>query len=161
VTDAGGPGQAACAGPATCLGYFADPVANEGLFTKDGWMLTGDICTIDPDGYLRVVDRKSDFIIRGGKNISAAAVEDHVGTHPSVAMVAAVAMPDPVFGERVCVFVVLRESATLDLDLLRTHLDERGVSRENWPERLEIVPDLPRGSGGKVAKAQLRRSRRA
>src|SRR5262249_3315213 len=82
-TAVGGPGQAACAGPATCLGYFADPEANERLFTPDGWMLTGDICTIDADGYLRVVDRKSDFIIRGGKNISAAAVEDQVGTHPA------------------------------------------------------------------------------
>ncbi|MFI5914215.1 class I adenylate-forming enzyme family protein [Dactylosporangium sp. NPDC051541] len=156
VTAAGGPGQAACAGPATCLGYFADPEANTKLFTADGWMLTGDICTIDEDGYLRVVDRKSDFIIRGGKNISAAAVEDQVGTHPAVAMVAAVAVPDATFGERVCAFVVLRESASLDLDTLRAHLDSRGVSRENWPERLEIVQDLPRGSGGKVAKSQLR-----
>ncbi|MEU7869088.1 class I adenylate-forming enzyme family protein [Dactylosporangium sp. NPDC049140] len=156
VTAAGGPGQAACAGPATCLGYFNDPEANERLFTPDGWMLTGDICTVDADGYLRVVDRKSDFIIRGGKNISAAAVEDQVGTHPAVAMVAAVAVPDPTFGERVCAFVVLRAGAALDLDDLRGHLDARGVSRENWPERLEIVDDLPRGSGGKVAKSQLR-----
>ncbi|MFF5233478.1 class I adenylate-forming enzyme family protein [Dactylosporangium sp. NPDC000521] len=161
VTAVGGPGQAACAGPATCLGYFADPAANEALFTADGWMLTGDICTIDADGYLRVVDRKSDFIIRGGKNISAAAVEDHVGSHPAVAMVAAVAAPDPTFGERVCAFVVLRDAETLDLDGLRQHLDARGVSRDNWPERLEIVPDLPRGSGGKVAKAQLRQRLRA
>ncbi|GAA3268377.1 class I adenylate-forming enzyme family protein [Dactylosporangium vinaceum] len=161
VTAVGGPGQAACAGPATCLGYFADPEANDKLFTPDGWMLTGDICTIDADGYLRVVDRKSDFIIRGGKNISAAAVEDQVGTHPAVAMVAAVAVPDPTFGERVCAFVVLREAATLDLHDLRAHLDARGVSRENWPERLEIVDDLPRGSGGKVAKSQLRDRLRA
>ncbi|MET7402468.1 class I adenylate-forming enzyme family protein [Dactylosporangium sp. NPDC005572] len=160
VTAAGGPGQAACAGPATCLGYFNDDKANEALFTPDGWMLTGDICTIDEDGYLRVVDRKSDFIIRGGKNISAAAVEDHVGSHPQVAMVAAVAMPDPTFGERVCVFVVPRSPDPLTLDDLRTHLDARGVSRENWPERLELVDDLPRGSGGKIAKAELRKSLR-
>ncbi|GAA0733680.1 AMP-binding protein [Dactylosporangium roseum] len=157
VTAAGGPGQAACAGPATCLGYFADPAANEALFTPDGRMLTGDICTIDAAGYLRVVDRKSDFIIRGGKNISAAAVEDQVGSHPSVAMVAAVAVPDPTFGERVCAFVVLRDGAALTLDELRSHLDARGVSRENWPERLEFVADLPRGSGGKIAKAELRK----
>ena len=156
VTATGGPGQAACAGPATCLGYFDDPAANEKLFTPDGWMLTGDICTLDADGYLRVVDRKSDFIIRGGKNISAAAVEDQVGAHPSVAMVAAVAVPDPVYGERVCAVVVLRPDCPLDLDGLRVHLKERGVSPENWPERLEIVADLPRGSGGKVAKAELR-----
>ncbi len=156
VTAAGGPGQAACAGPATCLGYFGDPAANEKLFTPDGWMLTGDICTIDADRYLRVVDRKSDFIIRGGKNVSAAAVEDQVGAHPAVAMVAAVAVPDPVYGERVCAVVVLRDGHTLDLEQLRAHLKQRGVSPENWPERLEFVPDLPRGSGGKVAKAELR-----
>ncbi|MEU2663842.1 class I adenylate-forming enzyme family protein [Micromonospora sp. NPDC007220] len=161
VTAAGGPGQAACAGPATCLGYFADPAANERLFTPDGWMLTGDICTSDADGYLRVVDRKQDFIIRGGKNVSAAAVEDQVGSHPAVAMVAAVAVPDPTYGERVCAVVVPRPGATLDLDGLRAHLADRGVSKENWPERLEIVDDLPRGSGGKIAKAELRARLRA
>ena len=161
VTATGGPGQAACAGPATCLGYFNDPEANDRLFTPDGWMLTGDVCTIDADGYLRVVDRKSDFIIRGGKNISAAAVEEQVGTHPAVAMVAAVAVPDPTFGERVCAVVVLRPGATLTLDDLRSHLSARGVSPENWPERLEVVDELPRGSGGKVAKAELRARLRA
>jgi acyl-CoA synthetase len=158
VTASGGPGQAACAGPATCLGYFADPVANAELFTSDGWMLTGDICTLDEDGYLRVVDRKSDFIIRGGKNVSAAAVEEQVGTHPAVAMVAAVGVPDPTYGERVCAVVVLRSGSRLDLDDLREYLAGRGVSPENWPERLELVDDLPRGSGGKIAKAQLRRA---
>jgi acyl-CoA synthetase len=157
VTSVGGPGQAACSGPATCLGYFNDAEANERLFTSDGWMLTGDICTVDSDGYLRVVDRKSDFIIRGGKNVSAAAVEDQVGSHPAVAMVAAVAMPDPVYGERVCVFVVPRAGMTVDLETLREHLRGRGVSPETWPERIELVDDLPRGSGGKVAKAELRR----
>lgn len=156
VTAIGGPGQAACAGPATCLGYFNDPEANERLFTPDGWMLTGDICTIDADGYLRVVDRKSDFIIRGGKNVSAAAVEDQVGSHPSVAMAAAVAMPDPTYGERVCVYIVLRPGTTVDLEQLRSHLAGRGVSTESWPERIEFVDDLPRGSGGKIAKAELR-----
>ncbi|RLK09736.1 acyl-CoA synthetase [Micromonospora sp. M71_S20] len=161
VTATGGPGQAACAGPATCLGYFADPEANERLFTPDGWMLTGDICTADERGYLRVVDRKQDFIIRGGKNVSAAAVEDQVGTHPAVALVAAVAVPDPTYGERVCAVVVPHPGATLDLDGLRAHLAERGVSPENWPERLELVDELPRGSGGKIAKAELRARLRA
>jgi acyl-CoA synthetase len=161
VTAQGGPGQAACAGPATCLGYFADPEANDRLFTSDGWMLTGDICAVDDRGYLRVVDRKSDFIIRGGKNISAAAVEEQVGAHPAVAMVAAVAMPDPVYGERVCAFLVLRPGAGLDLPQLREFLTGRGVSPENWPERLVVVDDLPRGSGGKIAKAELRRQLRS
>ena len=150
------PGQAGCSGPATSLGYYADPRANEALFTADGSMLTGDICTIDDDGYLYIVGRKSDFIIRGGKNISAAAVEEQVRTHPSVAVAAAVAVPDEIYGERVCVYVVLRDGTTLDLPALVSHLGTRGVSKEIWPEIIEIVADLPRASGGKIAKAKLR-----
>ena len=98
-----------------------------------------------------------DFIIRGGKNVSGPAVEEQVATHPAVALAAAVSMPDPVFGERVCCYVVLRPGfRTLELAALTAHLAERGVGKESWPERLEIVDALPRGSGGKVAKQQLR-----
>jgi acyl-CoA synthetase len=156
VTATGGPGQPACRGPATCLGYYDDEVANEQLFTADGWMLTGDIATIDAEGYLRVVGRASDLIIRGGKNISAVEVESEVGTHPSVAMVAAVAAPDPTFGERVCAFVVLRDGISLDLDGLRAHLHDRGTSKDLIPELLVVVDALPQASGGKVAKGELR-----
>lgn len=156
ITATKGPGQAGCSGPAACLGYYADPSANEALFTADGSMLTGDVCTIDGEGYLHIVGRKSDFIIRGGKNISAAAVEEQVRTHPSVAMTAAVAVPDEVYGERVCVYVVLRDGASLDLPSLVSHLGTRGVSKEIWPEMMEIVADLPRASGGKISKAKLR-----
>ena len=120
-------------------------------------MLTGDYCTIDADGYLTVSGRASDFIIRGGKNISAAQVEDEVATHPSVALAAAVAMPDTVFGERVCVYVELRpDTPLLTLDALCEHLAARGVGKEMWPERLEVLDALPRSSGGKVAKGDLR-----
>ena len=98
------------------------------LFTHDGWMLMGDICTLDDDGWLTVVGRTSDFIIRGGKNISAAQVEDEVATHPAVALAAAVAQPDPVFGERVCVYVELQPGKTLELEELLAHLDARGTS---------------------------------
>jgi acyl-CoA synthetase len=149
-------GQPGCVGPALALGYWGDEAANRQLFTDEGWMLMGDIVEIDADGYLTVVGRTSDFIIRGGKNISAPAVEEEVGTHPAVAMVAAVAMPDDVFGERVCVYVVPRRDATITLEELRDHLSSRGVSKEWWPERLEVVEDLPRSSGGKVAKGDLR-----
>jgi acyl-CoA synthetase len=120
-------------------------------------MRTGDVCTVDADGYLTVVGRASDFIIRGGKNISAAQVEDEVGSHPAVALAAAVAMPDPVFGERVCVYVEAPPGATApDLDALRAHLADRGVGKELWPERLIVLDTLPRASGGKIAKGALR-----
>jgi len=149
-------GQPACRGPATALGYWGDEGANAKLFTDDGWMLMGDIVRIDPDGVLTVIGRTSDFIIRGGKNISAPAVEAEVATHPAVAMVAAVAWPDPVFGERVCAYVELRTGASLTLDELAAHLRERSVSREWWPEHLVILDALPRSSGGKVAKGDLK-----
>ena len=151
-----GRGQPACRGPATALGYYDDAKANAELMTADGRMLMGDIVEIDDDGYLRVVGRTSDFIIRGGKNISAPAVEDEVMTHPAVAMVAAVAAPDPVFGERVAAYVEVVPGVSLDLAGLRDHLAVRGVSREWWPEHLFVVDALPRSSGGKVAKGQLK-----
>ena len=158
VTATGGPGIGACRGPLTCLGYWDDVEANTELVPADGWMRTGDIVTMDTDGVVRVRGRASDFIIRGGKNISAAYVEEEVGSHPAVALCAAVAAPDPVFGERVCCFAVLRsDHATLTLDDLTAHLAARGTGKEHWPELLVVVDgDLPRSSGGKVAKGELR-----
>jgi acyl-CoA synthetase len=155
VTAIGGPGQPGCKGPVTSLGYFKDEKANAELFTKDGWMLTGDICVLE-GRTLRLVGRKSDFIIRGGKNISAAAVEEEVGSHPAVGLVAAVPMPDDVFGEKVACYIVLKKGAQLTLEDLREHLKERGASIESWPERLIFVDSLPMSSGAKVAKGQLR-----
>jgi acyl-CoA synthetase len=157
VTAAGGPGVPAAKGPTLCLGYWDDPDADARLWTRDGWMRMGDLATIDAEGYLTVTGRTSDFIIRGGKNISAAQVEHELASHPGVALCAAVAMPDTTFGERVCVFVELRPGAgALDLDALRTHLGERGVGKELWPEHLVVVDALPRAPGGKIAKGELR-----
>jgi acyl-CoA synthetase len=154
VTDSGR-GQPACRGPALSLGYLGG-ADHDKLFTKDGWMRMGDICELDADGYLTLTGRTSDFILRGGKNISAVQVEEAVATHPAVAVAAAVAMPDKVFGERVCVYVELRQAGTLDLPTLVEHLLAQGLSKELLPERLEVLDELPRSSGGKVAKGQLR-----
>jgi acyl-CoA synthetase len=151
-----GRGQPGCKGPLTSAGYHDDDGANAELYTEDGWMLTGDIATLDVDGVLRVVGRTADLIIRGGKNISGPIVEQAVATHPVVALAAAVAMPDPVYGERVCVYAELRPGGTLRLEELVLHLRGRDVSVEYLPERLVVVDALPRSSGGKVAKAELR-----
>jgi acyl-CoA synthetase len=154
VTETGR-GQPACRGPATSLGYLGG-TDHDKLFTRDGWMRMGDICEIDDDGFLRVTGRTSDFILRGGKNISASQVEDVAMTHPSIALAAAVAMPDPVFGEKVCLYTELVDGATIDLPALVKHLLALGVSKELLPERLIVVDELPRSSGGKVAKGELR-----
>ncbi len=149
-------GNPVCRGPATCIGYLDDDRANDELFTDDGWMRIGDRCEIDADGYLRVVGRTSDVIIRGGKNLSAPAIEAEVAEHPAVAVAAVVAMPDEVFGERVCLYAELRPGTDLTLDEVVRFLGSRGVSREWFPEHLVLLDDLPRASGGKVAKGALR-----
>ena len=155
-----GRGQPACRGPATSLGYL-DGADHDQLFTRDGWMRMGDICEIDAEGYLSVTGRISDFIVRGGKNISAAQVEDAAMTHPAIALAAAVAMPDPVFGEKVCLYAELTEWQTIDLPELVEYLLGLGVSKELLPERLIVVDELPRSSGAKIAKGQLREDIRA
>ncbi|HEX7823739.1 MAG TPA: class I adenylate-forming enzyme family protein [Mycobacterium sp.] len=154
VTETGR-GQPVCRGPALSLGYLGG-TDHDKLYTKSGQMRMGDICELDADGYLTLTGRTSDFILRAGKNISAVAVEEVVATHPAVAVAAAVAMPDSVFGERVCAFVELKRGETLDLPTLVEHLLALGVSKELLPERLEVLDELPRSSGGKVAKGQLR-----
>jgi acyl-CoA synthetase len=159
VTETGR-GQPACRGPATSLGYLGGN-DHEQLFTRDGWMRMGDICEIDAEGYLSVTGRTSDFILRGGKNISAAQVEDAATTHPAIAVSAAVAMPDPVFGEKVCLYAELADSATIDLPELVEYLLAQGISKELLPERLIVVDELPRSSGGKIAKGRLREDIRA
>ena len=154
-------GQPGCRGPTLSKGYYGPgeevEQANRELIRPDGWMMLGDRVVLDDEGYLRVVGRIDDFIIRGGKNVSGLAVEERVAEHPRVALAAAVAMPDRVFGERVCVYVELRPGETdLPLDELLDDLMARGVSKETWPEKLVILDRLPRGSGGKVAKEALR-----
>jgi acyl-CoA synthetase len=144
-------------GPLTCAGYYDDPAANEQLYAPDGAMLMGDLVRIDADGYVSVVGRTSDIIIRGGKNISAVQVENEVDSHPRVNAVGIVPVADEVFGERVCAVVTLVPGTTLTLAELTAHLDQRGLGKELWPEHLLVLEELPRSSGGKLAKGELRR----
>ncbi|OYO16570.1 acyl--CoA ligase [Enemella dayhoffiae] len=153
-------GQPGCRGPLTSLGYFADQAANSELFTRDGWMLMGDLVEFAPApggaDTLRLIGRTSDIIIRGGKNISAAEVEAKVETHPEVVLAAVVPVPDDVFGERVCA-VLTTTGRELGVDDVAAHLTRRGVSREWFPERVLVVAELPRNAGGKIAKGEVRR----
>jgi acyl-CoA synthetase len=151
-----GMGRPACRGPATSPGYYEDVEANRELFTEDGWMMMGDYVEIDGDGWLSVIGRSADFIVRGGKNLSAPAIEEEVCSHPNVLQAAAVAVPDDRLGEIVGICLQLREGSSMDLESLREHLRSRGVSKEWWPERVAIVPTFPTSSGGKIAKGALR-----
>jgi acyl-CoA synthetase len=157
VIGSGTPGRCAVRGPGLSPGYFGDPEANAALRRPDGWMLTGDIVTLDAAGYLRVTGRATDFIIRGGQNISTQAVEEAVASSPRVHQVAIVARPDDVMGERVCAYVVTRDGVDLGWDELHDHLSATGVSKNSWPEWLATLPELPLSTGGKVDRAGLRR----
>ena len=149
VTATAVPGSRRARGAVNCLGYYDDPEANARLYTADGWMLTGDFCTIDADGYLTVAGRASDFIIRGGKNISAAQVEDEV-VDASVGGAGRCGR-DAGPGVRRARVRVRRAAARRDAARRSTRCartsTERGVGKELWPERLVVVDALPRVVG--------------
>jgi acyl-CoA synthetase (AMP-forming)/AMP-acid ligase II len=149
-------GQPAVRGPLMSPGYWNDDAANAELFTDDGWIRLGDIVEVDDSDRLRVVGRLADLIIRGGKNISALEVEDFIREHPAVEMVAAVGVPDPLFGERLCAAVTLAPGTDqLSLADLNAWLRAQGITREYLPERLRVLESMPLAPGGKIAKAQV------
>jgi len=148
-------GELVVTGPEQFLGYHR-PGDDEGAFAADGWFRTGDLASYDNDGYLTIRGRKKDIVLRGGENISVTEIEQLLYDHPSIAEIAIVAMPDPVMVERACAFVVPRSAAGLTLADLAEFLDAQGVAKQKVPERLELVPELPKTLSGKIQKFRLR-----
>jgi cyclohexanecarboxylate-CoA ligase len=136
------------------VGYLKKPQLNS--IDQDGWFDTGDLARMDGEGYIRIVGRSKDVIIRGGENIPVAEVENLIYRHPDVAECAIVAMPDQRLGERACVFVIAKPNARLALDDLTRFLDAQGMAKQYWPERLELVSEMPRTPSGKIQKFKLR-----
>ncbi len=148
-------GELLVRGPYTLRGYYGVPEYNARTFTPDGFYRSGDLMRRHPSGNYVVEGRKKDLINRGGEKISAEDVENLVLSHPAVLNVACVPMPDPVLGERMCAFAILREGRSLTLEELAAYLTEKGLARFKLPERLELVDDLPLSRFGKVAKNVL------
>ncbi len=142
-------------GPSQFLGYFHRPDLYEAASRGDGWFDTGDIARLRPDGGIRIVGRTKDLIIRGGENVPVAEVEDLLLRHPSVTDVAVVAVPDDRLGERGCAVIVPAGDAPSLRDLT-SHLEDEGMPKQFWPERLEIVDEMPRTPSGKIQKYVLR-----
>jgi cyclohexanecarboxylate-CoA ligase len=141
-------------GSSNFVGYLKHP---EWYGTDAGeWFDTGDLARIDADGYVRITGRTKDIIIRGGENIPVVEVEQLIYQHPAILEVAVVAMPDPRLGERACAFVTLREGAALTLRELIDFLERRKLARNYLPERLEVLPNLPKTPSGKIQKVMLR-----
>ncbi len=153
----GEPGELVCAGPYTLRGYFGAPELQATAFTSDGFYRTGDLVSIRAFGderCLSVEGRIKDLISRGGEKISAEEVEVLLMQHPGIAAVALVAMPDARLGERACAYLVAT-GAELTLTDIQDHLQDLGVAKFKWPERLEWVRELPRTPVGKLNKKLL------
>jgi len=141
-------------GAQMCLGYYKRPDMEP--FDAEGWFDTGDMAYMDDEGYIRIDGRIKDIIIRGGENVPVFDIENLLFKHPAVLSAAIVGYPDPRLGERACAFVVLRPGQSLDLAGVQAIMTEHKVAKQYWPERVEIIDDLPKTPAGKVRKYQLR-----
>jgi 2,3-dihydroxybenzoate-AMP ligase len=148
-------GELACRGPYTLRGYFGVPEYNARQFTPDGFYRSGDLMRLHPSGNYVVEGRKKDLINRGGEKISAEEVENLILMHPAVQNVACVPMPDAAMGEKMCACVVLKPGETLDLPQLVGFLAAREIAKFKLPERLEVLPEFPVSTFGKVSKKAL------
>ncbi|KBZ60920.1 hypothetical protein K875_03871 [Mycobacterium [tuberculosis] TKK-01-0051] len=151
----GAVGELRLKGPQCFLGYV-DASLDADAFDAQGWFRTGDLGRIDDNGNLVVTGRIKDAIIRNAENISALEIEGVLASHPAVADVAVIGVPDERTGERVCAVVVARSGAAVTLSSVSEHCQARGLSKHKTPERLEIVDALPRNVTGKVLKTELR-----
>ena len=151
----GAVGELCCRGPYTLRGYFGVPEYNARAFTSDGFYRSGDLMRQHPSGNYMVEGRKKDLINRGGEKISAEEIENFILSHPSVKNVACIAIPDSRMGERMCACVLLRDQFALSFEELKHFLLGKEIAKYKLPERLEILPDFPLSTFGKVSKKEL------
>ena len=151
----GSVGEILFSGPYLTIGYYANPNANAEAFTPNGWFHTGDLGLIDQDGYLKVVGRKKEMIIRGGANIYPREIEEVLYQHPKVKDAAVIGLLDTRFGERVCACVVPRAGEGFTFDDMIDFLRPR-IATYKLPEFLCVMSELPLTPTGKVQKAPLR-----
>ena len=144
-------------GPGNSIGYYRDLEKTLAeAFDKDGFATSGDLVTITDDGYLKIMGRKKDTIIRGGQNIYPREIEDYLVAHPKVIDAAVVPMPDPLMGERACAFVTLKKGEELTFEEMVTYLRSKRIANFKFPERLEVVESLPlAGDSGKIDKKAM------
>jgi cyclohexanecarboxylate-CoA ligase len=141
-------------GASLFVGYLKRPALYR--LDEEGWFDTGDLARMDAEGYMRICGRSKDVIIRGGENIPVLEIEAALYRMPQIADAAVVAMPDPRLQERACAYVTLRARQSLSLAQLTQHLAQEGFSKHFWPERLEVLAEMPRTPTGKIQKFVLR-----
>ncbi len=149
-------GELVIKGPSVFSGYYNNDEENAKVFDPDGFFHTGDVATISPKGYVTITGRLKEMINRGGESISATVIEGLIERHPDVAVVAVVAMPDPVMGERVCAYVQPKRGAQLRFEDVISFLREHKASVLELPERIEFIESMPYTAAQKLDKQALR-----
>jgi acyl-CoA synthetase (AMP-forming)/AMP-acid ligase II len=148
-------GELLVRGPWVISGYFADEEAGRGAFDEEGWFRTGDVATIDPDGYMQVVDRRKDVIKSGGEWISSIDVENATIGHPDVAEAAVIGLPHPRWGERPLLVVVAKEGRAPEKQSVLDYLG-RHLAKWQLPDDVVVVTEIPHTATGKILKTRLR-----
>ena len=148
-------GELQIRGAGLFVGYYERPEYTEEEIV-DGWFWTGDQATVHEDGYVSLLGRTKDIIIRGGENIPVYELENSLYRHPVVVDAAVIGVPDERLGERACAVLVLEQDEHLSLDDVKEFLLDEGISKHFLPERLELIDALPKTSTGKVRKVELR-----
>jgi acyl-CoA synthetase len=149
-------GEAWSRGPNTFIGYLGEPEMTRAALDAEGWVHSGDLARVLPDGSIRICGRLKEIIVRGGQNISISEVENYLMSHPAVERVAVVGVPHERLGETGCAVVVLKPGQSATLTELTRYLVDKGVAKFKLPERLEIWPTLPTTPSGKVQKFVIR-----
>lgn len=145
-------------GPGNSIGYFRNiEMTLAEAFDKEGWATTGDLVTFTGDGWLKVMGRRKNIIIRGGQNIYPQEIENYLALCPQVIEAAVVAMPDPVMGERACAFITLKKGETFTFEDMVHYLKSKKIALFKIPERLEIIESMPLAGAAKVDKKELTR----
>lgn len=153
VTTTGKPGELCLKGPQVMQGYYNRPEETAKVLT-DGWLKTGDIATMDPDGFFRIVDRKKDMILVSGFNVYPNEVEDVIAQHPKVKEVAAIGVPDEHSGEVVKVFVVKNDDSLTEKEVIE--FAKKSLTNYKAPKKVEFAVDLPKTNVGKILRRELR-----
>ncbi len=148
-------GEIASFGPTVTIGYFNNPKANARSFTADGWFLTGDLGVFDKKGYLKIVGRNKDLIIRGGANIYPREIEEVLFKHPKILDVSVIGIPDSYLGERTCACIIPRPGEEITFEDVVDFLRDK-IAKYKLPEQVQIVEELPRTPTGKIQKGVLR-----
>lgn len=150
-------GRLQARGPFMFVGYAKRLDQTRALFDADGWFETGDIATLDAQGYLSIGGRTKDIIVRGGENIPVAYLENVLYENPDYAQLAVVAISDPRLQERACACIVPKPGAPAPtLESVQEYLRGKGVAKQYWPEKVVSMETLPATASGKIQKFHLR-----